>query len=160
MREMHISEIYALLNWNESPENQEKGMESASRLEDVAPLILPLSENAGKPVWENCARVLSAMPDDRLAGHMPALLEWLQDINWPGALLVCNRLKRFCGKELIAAVEDAVAAARKMAGEDGLMWLDYLSELLDNKSLAVGLSESTLQLLQTHYRNWAAWYKE
>ena len=157
---LHISKIYKLLNWNSSPEDQKKGIRSAYRLENISLLILPLSEDAGKPVWENCARVLSELPDDRLAGHVSELLEWLQDINWPGAFLICDRLKNFRGKELIAAVENAVAEALEMPGEDGLIWLDYLSELLDNKLLVSGLSESSLRLLKAHYKNWAAWYDD
>lgn len=44
-----------------------------------------------------------------------------------------------------------------MRDEDGLIWLDYLSELLENPMILSGLSEETLNLLKKHYHNWGAW---
>lgn len=37
------------------------------------------------------------------------------------------------------------------------MWLDYLSELLDNDMLISSLSCDTLTLLKEHYHNWTNW---
>ena len=47
-----------------------------------------------------------------------------------------------------------------MSNEEGLRWLDYLSELLDNSELISCLSCDTLILLKKHYKNWASWYSE
>ena len=65
----------------------------------------------------------------------------------------------FSGIKLKEPVENAVKKAKGMQ-ENGLMWIDYLSELLDNESLEKCLSKATLTCLQQHYHNWAAWYQE
>jgi hypothetical protein len=48
--------------------------------------------------------------------------------------------------------------ARNLNNEEGLMWLDYLSELLDNKELKVELPKPIIEELQKHYKNWGFWY--
>ena len=60
--------------------------------------ILPLENGESKGVWENCARALYEISDERLEKHLPSLLEWLEDLNWPGALIILERLKKFSGK--------------------------------------------------------------
>lgn len=44
--------------------------------------------------------------------------------------------------------------------EEGLRWLDYLSELLDNQELKQLLPNKTLEIMQKHYHNWGWWYEE
>ena len=155
-----IIEIFKMLNWHSSFGDQLKGIELARQLEDLSPLILPLSDCEGKSVWENCARALFELSDDRLEQYLPSLLEWLQDLNWPGALIIRDRLNVFSGEKLKRPLENAVEKAKTMPNEEGLMWLDYLSELLDNTSLVSNLSYETLTLLKEHYHNWANWYNE
>ena len=41
------------------------------------------------------ARRLEGLPPDTLAPHLPALLEWVQDINWPVARIIAPILARF-----------------------------------------------------------------
>lgn len=113
----------------------------------------------GKSAWDNCAKVLCKKTDEQLEPYLCGLLEWIQDINWPGAMLILGRLKHFSGIKLKEPVENAVKKAKGMQ-ENGLMWIDYLSELLDNESLEKCLSKATLTCLQQHYHNWAAWYQE
>lgn len=110
--------------------------------------------------WKNCAVVLSEKSDGELAPYSEKLLEWLQDINWDGAQIILNRLKHCYDERLAISLENAVADAQKMPQEYGLMWLDYLSELLDNTVIANKLSCKTAALLQEHYHNWTFWYEE
>ncbi len=110
--------------------------------------------------WKNCTIVLSEKSDEKLAPYLDDLLRWLQDINWEGALTILNRLKHYYDESLAISIENAVADSQKMSREFGLMWLDYLSELLDNTVIASKLSHETVVLLQRHYHNWAFWYKE
>ena len=53
---------------------------------------------------------------------------------------------------------DRFTYARNLNNEEGLMWLDYLSELLDNKELKVELPKPIIEELQKHYKNWGFWY--
>lgn len=43
--------------------------------------------------------------DKELAPYMSLLLKWLQDLNWPGALLVLERLKHVEPKFIIRDLE-------------------------------------------------------
>ena len=52
---------------------------------------------ADKHDLEACAR-LEAAPDAEVERCLPALLEWLQDINWPVALPIVRRLGRLGGR--------------------------------------------------------------
>lgn len=129
----------------------------AREIKDISLLIQP---PAVPLVWEQCAKVLYEKSDVELESYLDELLEWLQDLNWPGAMTIAERLKFFSGEKLKIALENAIAKSNDMPDEDRLMWLDYLSELLDNRILVSNLSEEVLTLLEKHYHNWGYWYSE
>lgn len=149
-----INNIYEMLNWENPTKIQMKGISLAQKINDSSLLIQPPAEPS---VWEQCAKILAEKSDDDLKPYLDGLLEWLQDLNWPGALIILERLKMFRGDALKEYVENAVANATKLSNEEGLRWLDYLSELLDNEKLKVELPRETVEKLQKHYHNWAAW---
>lgn len=153
-----INEIYKMLNWQSRFGDQLQGIKLARNLDDLSLLILPCAKGESKGIWENCARALYEISDDRLEKYLPSLLEWLQDLNWPGALIILDRLKVFSGKKLKKPFMDRFTYARNLNNEEGLMWLDYLSELLDNKELKVELPKPIIEELQKHYKNWGFWY--
>lgn len=148
-----------MLNWQSHFGEQLKGMELAKKLDDISPLILPAAHSS---VWDGCARVLYEMPDDRLEKYLPLLLKWLQDYNWPGALIIRDRLIIFSGKKLkkpfITFVNNVLT--ENVSNGERLIWLDNLSELLDNKELKEELPVEMLEILQKHYNNPGWWYKE
>ena len=154
----NINEIYKLLNWQSSVDEQVKGIRLARNLDDLSLLILPYANGESKGLWENCAKALSEISDDRLEKYLPSLLEWLQDLNWPGALIILDRLKVFNGKKLKKPYIERVTYACNLNSEEGQMWLDYLSELLDNEKLKAELPKPILEKVQKHYKNWGFWY--
>lgn len=154
----NINEIYKLLNWKSSVDEQVKGIRLARNLDDLSLLILPYANGESKGLWENCAKALSEISDDRLEKYLPSLLEWLQDLNWPGALIILDRLKVFNGKKLKKPYIERVTYASNLNSEEGQMWLDYLSELLDNEELKAELPKPILEKVQKHYKNWGFWY--
>ena len=156
----NINEIYKLLNWQSSVDEQVKGIRLARNLDDLSLLILPYANGESKGLWENCAKALSEISDDRLEKYLPSLLEWLQDLNWPGALIILDRLKVFNGKKLEKPYIERVTYASNLNSEEGQMWLDYLSELLDNEELKAELPKPILEKVQKHYKNWGFWYDE
>lgn len=157
MAEKDIEEIYKMLNWENPPSIRLEGARLAREVHDLSLLIQP---PAPPSVWEYCAEILSEKSDVALEPYLDKLLEWLQDINWPGAFTIANRLKIFSGEKLKQSLENAIAESNKMLNEERLRWIDYLSELLDNKELICNLSEEVLILLKKHYRNWGYWYSE
>lgn len=155
----NLEQIMQMLDWKNDKKTQQKGIEYAQKIVDISKFIQP-EEYGNKSIWENCATILSSKKDDELEPYLGDLLEWLQDINWPGAMKIAKRLKTYPGQKLKTPLENAATKANQMSNEDGLMWLDYLSELLDNNSLVSYLSCDTLILLKEHYHNWASWYNE
>ncbi len=147
-----------MLNWKSRYSDQLQGIKAARDLDDLSPLILPDANGESKSVWENCARALYEISDERLEKYLPSLLEWLQDLNWPGALIILDRLKNFSGKKLIKPFMERYTYADSLNNEEGLMWLDYLSELLDNAGLKAELPKPVIEVLQKHYKNWGSWY--
>lgn len=155
----NINEIYQMLNWHSRYGEQLQGIKLAKELEDISPLILPHANGESKGLWENCARALFEMSDSKLEKHLSSLLEWLQDLNWPGATIILDRLVIFSGEKLEKPFIDTCLYAISLNNEDGLIWLDYLSELLDNKELKILLPKKISNVLQKHYHNWGAWYE-
>ena len=45
-----------------------------------------------KSVWENCAIILAQRTDSELEPYLDQIFEWLQDLNWPGAIMIHNRM--------------------------------------------------------------------
>lgn len=152
-----INKIYEMLNWRNSPAVQLEGIRLVREINDLSLLIQPPADPS---VWEHCAKVLCEKSDAELEPYLDGLLEWLQDLNWPGAMTIVERLKTFSGEKLKKPLESAIIKSNKMSDNEGLMWQDYLSELLDNSVLVSNLSEEMLTLLKKHYHNWGSWYSE
>jgi len=149
-----IQNIYKMLNWENTDEIQTEGLRLAKEIKDLSLLIMPSAEPS---VWESCAQVLCEKSDIVLEPYLHSLLEWLQDLNWPGALLILDRLKIFSGKKLKRPFMDCFTHIGVLNNEEGLMWLDYLSELLDNEQLKAELPKEVTEKLQEHYKNWGFW---
>lgn len=152
-----IQKIYKMLNWENSDETRTEGFRLAKQINNLSLLIMP---PAAPSVWEGCAQVLCEKPDIVLEPYLDSLLEWLQDLNWPGALLILERLKIFSGKMLKNPFMACFTRANNLNNEEGLIWLDYLSELLDNEELKVALPKPIIEKLQKHYKNWGFWYDD
>lgn len=150
----NINSVYKMLNWNNSPEIRLEGIRLAKEMNDLSLLIKPPADPS---VWECCAQILCEKSDSVLEPYLNRLLEWLQDLNWPGALLILDRLKVFSGEEFKKIFIECFDYAINLNNEEGLMWLDYLSELLDNEQLKEELPEEIIKRLQEHYHNWGFW---
>lgn len=152
-----MNQIYQMLDYKNSIDIQEKGKQLARKITDLSLLITP---PASPSVWEQCAIILSEKSDDELVPYLTSILQWLYDLNWPGALTILNRLKKFSGKQLKKSFIDSVVRAINSHDEEDMMWLDYLSELLDNKELKKELPEEILNILEKHYNHWGYWRNE
>ena len=87
-----VFEIMDMLDWQNTSKEQCKGIELASQLDTISVFIQPVTPRHNKNVWENCAKILSSKSDECLDGHIGRLFEWLQDMNWPGADIIYQRL--------------------------------------------------------------------
>ena len=89
-----IDYIMGLLDWNKSIADQAEGIKMAENIENINVFLQPCSKNYNKNVWDNCAKILSARSNEELSPYMIELMEWLQDMNWPGAFCILERLRR------------------------------------------------------------------
>lgn len=89
-----IDYIMELFDWNKTSEDQLLGIKLARDIKCKNVFFRP-GNPYGERVWENCAKLLSEKSDDELASYLPELLEWLQDMECPGALCIFNRMKRY-----------------------------------------------------------------
>ena len=89
---MDMNEIMDMLDWNRDSDIQEEGRQLAENIKCLNVFMQPLDKQYNKNVWENCALILSKKSDDLLEPYVFDLLEWLQDMNWPGADIIYQRL--------------------------------------------------------------------
>lgn len=141
-------EIFELLDWNNSEEDQAVGVTLAKQLDDFSALIQPLTERYNKNVWDNCAVVLASKTDEQLSPYAMQLFEWTADLNWPGAVTILERIKRISsGKEFIVA---ALATIQQAESERNISWKWYLSGLLESNFFQKELPNEMLVLLESY----------
>ena len=141
-----VDQIMYLLNWERSEEEQMQGMQYAQQFHCIKTFFRPQGKNAGKAVWENCAKVISERSDDELEPYLEDMFFWIQDLNWPGANIILDRLKQFQDvKYLVTIIQDYSRALNK-AGDSS--WLYGISELLDDKVIANSLSPDVVDILR------------
>ena len=96
----------------------------------VSELILPVGE---KSLWQRCAFIISKMPIDFIAEHAVELMEWFQDLNWPGVDEIFTALSRLPEDELAVALNKSLKTARNTQDEE---W-DYNLHLKFDKGLII-----------------------
>ncbi len=95
----NVEYILNLIDWNNSKIAQAKGIKLAKEVKDISVFLQPCSQEHNKNVWGNCAIILSERSDEELSPYLIELLEWLQDLNWPGALCILDRMKKYSDKD-------------------------------------------------------------
>ena len=109
--EISIDKVFEYLSWNNSNENQKRGIELASNINNLSVLIMPIED---KSIWENCAKILISKSDEELKLYFVELFEWLKDMNWPGAYLIYDRLILVSDEEFLPAYQYSLSVAKKM----------------------------------------------
>ncbi len=137
--------LLGALSWNAPAEWQKAAKEAITTQPDfdLSPLIL-LSRR--KDCWDNCAEILCAKDDETLKSLLPKFLEWLMDLNWPGALQVLDRLQRMRVEVLKPALE---AVVRRVRDSDEA-WMEWLAELIRNQNIRDALDADVLASLEAH----------
>ena len=132
-----IDELYQLFMWDSQLSDEEneikaqKGIEAAKEIQNLFPFMQPIvvPPEKSKLVWEPCAKVVAMRSDEELLPYMFMLLEWLQDLNWPGALIIYKRLK----KMPFACIEFAYKHSRIKAKQtNDTCWLGCLDDLYED----------------------------
>lgn len=96
---VNIDYIMELIDWNNSIEKQAQGVRLAQDVKCINAFLQP-GNPYGKNVWDNCAKILSGKTDEELSPYLVELMGWLQDMNWPGAFCILERLKKMVNESL------------------------------------------------------------
>lgn len=135
-----IDEIYQLFLWdhqlsNEENENKaQKGIEAAKQIQNLFPFMQPIvvPPEKSKSVWEPCAKVVAMRSDEELRPFIFKLLKWIEDPNWPGALIIYERLTQMPYAAIEPALQFSRNEAQRTNNSGWLAMLDDLSEDLIN----------------------------
>ena len=132
-----IDDIYDLFAWDASFSNEEynarvdRGIAEAGKLKNIYPFIQPIvAGRNSKSVWEPCAKVIALKSDEELDDYMYRLLEWLQDMNWPGAEIIFERLSQIPYAKIQDYVEFSIHRAKREQDE---IWLNTLEALKEHR---------------------------
>lgn len=126
-----IKKIFAKLSSNNDLEKR-NGINQAREVANLIPFFQPLGSGAGKLIWEECALIISERNDNELIKYLGKMLEWIEDLTWPGALIILDRLKEFKYNKIESSLNDIVLIAIK---ENRISWLENLRELIKDNNL-------------------------
>ncbi len=90
-----IDYIMDLLDWNRTEEEQAEGLRLARQVKAFNVFLQPCDDKNNKNVWDNCALIISEKEDLELFSYLFELFMWIQDLNWPGALCIVDRLQKY-----------------------------------------------------------------
>ncbi|NLG26179.1 MAG: DUF5071 domain-containing protein, partial [Clostridiales bacterium] len=96
--------------------------------------------------WDNCATLICELSDERLEALIPRLLVWLQDLNWPGACAIRNRLMALPISMLKRPLEITALYADLMNDD---MWIEFLSAFSDHKALMAAFDPEARRILES-----------
>ena len=86
-----IDTIFSMLESSNDKQTQLKGIEEARKVKQISVFFRPKGR---KEIWENCAKIISEKSDSELEAYLYDMFVWLQDMCWPGADIIYDRLKK------------------------------------------------------------------
>ena len=124
---MEIDKIFEMLSWDNDIEIQRRGILEAEKITHLSVFLQPIES---KSIWENCAKILSSKSDKELELYLIDLFRWLQDMNWPGAYIIYDRLQKMSFEFIKFAYTFCLNMATKT--EDH-MWEEALKDFIMKK---------------------------
>lgn len=114
---VNIDYIMNLLDWKNSMAKQNQGIRLAQGVKCINVFFQP-NIPYGKRVWENCAKVLSQKTNEELSPYLIEMMEWLQDMNWPGASCIYEKIKLMTDDPLFSySYETCLKCAKALEDE-------------------------------------------
>lgn len=126
-----VEKIYEMIDWNMPQYVQSEGRLLAKKMSVVSPFIQPLTPKYNKNIWENCAIIISEKDDIFIKPYLIRLLEWLQDMNWPGAFCIFYRLREY--KDIDSLRNAVDICLKKAQDEKDDIWMHNLYLVLHEK---------------------------
>lgn len=91
MKKIDIDIVMSKLKYLNFKSVQNEGILLAENIKNLKGFFQPYDRD----LWENCAKILYLKSDDDLFDYIYYMFEWLQDMNWAGAMIIAQRLKKF-----------------------------------------------------------------
>jgi hypothetical protein len=142
MDDIELNEYIKNLNWEEPQYLQDYAISMLINIEDskLHGLLQPIS----KSHWKNAAIVLKKIGYPRVKSIIPELLQWIQDMNWPGAQEIVD---------LLVTIDDKIVPHVKQAlrSSDGIWIMWILSEVVSkwDRDLINQIKDNLLELTNT-----------
>lgn len=132
-----VKKLLKDLSWDNPKDIVDTAINKLIQMDDEQVRIL--LQPGDHSCWENAAQVLKKMgyPKNELA--LPGLIDWLRDMNWPGARTAKEILFGIDQKVLVPVIEGAL---RKAYLEEDFIWLACLKELVQE----LGIDEAQFSL--------------
>ena len=122
-----IDYIFDLIDWNQPQEIQKRGLELAKSVKSINAFLQPCDKKYNKNVWDNCAKILYERGDEELRPYLGRLMEWLEDMNAPGAFVVFDRLLLFRDKQWLKYIISVYMKEAELLSEN--VWFENLNNL-------------------------------
>ncbi|TFG94215.1 MAG: DUF5071 domain-containing protein [Calditrichales bacterium] len=128
---MDDKEITGLLNnlsrHTSEPENKRAAEKLLTVETDQIPLLI---QPGSKDLWENAAALLIKFDFTKIENYIPQLLDWLQDLNWPGAKIIFTYLLSIDKGKIFSHIEKSIRIAADTEDDLWLYNLAYLTREL------------------------------
>ena len=92
--------LLSKLRWDTPQEELNKAITILREVDDLSILVKPID----KAHWDNAAMILRDIGYPRIHNILPNLLEWTQDLNWPGSRIIAELLASI-GEPLIPFIK-------------------------------------------------------
>lgn len=142
MDDIELNEYIKNLNWEVPQYLQDYAISRLINIEDskLYLLLQPIS----KGHWKNAAIVLNKIGYPRVKSIIPGLLQWIQDMNWPGAQEIAD---------LLVTIDDKIVpyVTQALKSGDGIWIMWILSEVVSkwNRDLSNQIKDNLLELTNT-----------
>ena len=113
LNDLYVEYIFNMIDWSAPAGIQSQGISLANDMETITPFLQPQTAEYSKNIWANCATIIFQKDDEILRPHLYKLMEWLKDMNWPGANTILDRLNRFSDKKELDIVKQQCITSAK-----------------------------------------------
>lgn len=143
-----IDKIMYLIDWNRSLTEQQEGISLARKVVCIKAFFQPIGPGYSKSVWENCATIICERPDEELFPYITDMILWIEDLNWPGAEQIQQRLAAFQDVSRLALTLNSFVPSLEKLKKTS--WLIFISELLKNQKLSQTINSNTKDILNQY----------
>lgn len=130
----NIEKIYQMLDWDNEKDIQNKAIELSKSFNDLIPFFQPIDskKGIGKNIWKNCAKIIADNSDKVLEKYIYKMLEWLEDLTWPGATIILDRLNKMEYSKIRPVLCNTISIAMK---KNKVTWLENLKKIVKEKKI-------------------------